>query len=958
MVSGMAVPQGTRLNPRRTFEVCEGMSVQAAINAAAAQLPAPSATDPWTILIYPGIYDEAITMAPWVNLKGIGPAGSVVISQVDANILILAGNVQLQNLTLRLITPTAARDLILDNGVARTALMIDLVLEITTPGIFAHIVFHFSGAGNYTIKRCSYSIGGTGALAGIRNNVAAATLHLVGNDFSFTNTNANHIVTDQAGTWTGGGNRWAGTCNMFSVTLGTILFDGDRVDCSGGSAITGGSVCIKNGQQEYHVWAGMIIQHAITAAAADTPAPAATAPYTVLIHPGIYDESIAMSSWVHLKGIGPRGAVVISQTDVTRLVTLADNIEIQNLIVRMVTPAGNRRLMSDNLVACTVRIVDVDVEVTNPAARNMVIFGFDAAGDYTLERCRYNIDGTGTSVGIIQQSAAATIHLTNNDFQFQNANATHINSTQGGTWTGGGNRWAGTCRMWAVTNGTFLLNNDSITCTAGAFGDISGGSVTLKNAMQQYEVVWPMTIQHAITAAAADTPAPAATAPYTVYIHPGIYDEIVTCASWVNLKGIGPKGSVVIYQNDANVITLADNVQLQSFTTRLGTLTGTRHLIQDNDVACTARMSDLHFEVTIPGAQTVYVFRFTAAGTYTIERCSYSIGGTGPSRGVANLGVAATIHLINNDFEFTDANAHYIRSNVAGAWTSNGNKWAGTCGMFNVTAGTFTFDNDAMICTVAWINTGSTMTLRHCAIEAPVVAGNLATVRLKNCSYRAIQRTGTGNIVDESPWLSDAPWKVHKWNWMTALANMDVGVRGTPIDAGSGQILLEVTDNVAGQEAVETNPEAAGSLANELTPARTPRFITQVVVDSFDPHVTMFFGLRATRGNAVPGMGEDHAGFIWNGAMFAASSSDGGGVGSQILLATPSTNEQHQLGVIVFGGQRVEFYVDGDFRFVVAAIGIPDATLDWQHLLATAGGGGGDEIDVTVRNGGVQECPA
>ena len=257
------------------------------------------------------------------------------------------------------------------------------------------------------------------------------------------------------------------------------------------------------------------------------------------------------------------------------------------------------------------------------------------------------------------------------------------------------------------------------------------------------------------------------------------------------------------------------------------------------------------------------------------------------------------------------------------------------------------------------MNSGSTITLRHCAIEALVVAGNTATVRLYCCSYRAISRAGTGNIVDISPGLVDTPWKVQKWTWMAALASMDVAVRGTPISGGSGQILLEVNDGGADQEAVETNPEAAGSLGNEFTPARTPRFLTQIVVDSFDAHVTMFFGLRATLGNAIPGAAEDHAGFDWNGTNFRAISSDGAGVGLATNLTTPTVNVQVQLEVIVIPGVGVEFYVDGVLVAThTLAAEMPDAVLDWQHLLATAGAGGGDDIDVTVRNGGVAECPA
>ncbi|KKL03480.1 hypothetical protein LCGC14_2625740, partial [marine sediment metagenome] len=319
---------------------------------------------------------------------------------------------------------------------------------------------------------------------------------------------------------------------------------------------------------------------------------------------------------------------------------------------------------------------------------------------------------------------------------------------------------------------------------------------------------------------------------------------------------------------------------------------------------------------------------------------------------------AATIRLLNNDFEFNNVNSFHVYSTIATTWVCKDNRWAGTGSVFLIIVGTFTFDNDSLLSPGVWTNTDGVMTLRHCAIEAAVLAGNGSLVRLKNCSYRVISRAGTGNIVDESPALQDAPWKVQKWDFMTALASMDVAVRGTPIDAGSGQVLLEVTDNVGDAEAVETNPEAAGALGNEFTPARTPRFLTQIFADVFDAHVTMFFGLRATLGDAIPGAGEDHAGFDWNGTNFRATSSDGAGVGLTTNLTTPTVNQQVQLEVIVIPGVGVEFYVDGVLVAThTVAAEMPDAVLDWQHLLATAGAGGGDLVQVGVRNGGVQECP-
>lgn len=474
--------------------------------------------------------------------------------------------------------------------------------------------------------------------------------------------------------------------------------------------------------------------------------------------------------------------------------------------------------------------------------------------------------------------------------------------------------------------------------------------------------------------AAINYAAPFATAanPWTVYIYPGIYDEAITCSSWVNLKGIGPKGSVVIAQNNATIITGAQYIEIADLTIRLTNSTDSRSLFYDNTPGCTIRLTNLVMEIVADFSDAHRLFFVSGAGgDYTIERCSAVIGVTAIGFATIFVEDTLTLHLNNNNFSAVAGDHIYLH--YLGTVIGVGNRWVGAATMFDVTRGTVTLDGDAILCTGAWLHagtTGTTITLRNCAIEAPVVAGNLATVRMKNCSYRAIQRTGTGNIVDESPDLKDAPWHVEKWTWQAALAAAQVAVRGIPLDAGSGQVIIETLDSGAGVMAVETSPELARALGNEFTPARTPRFLTQISAHTddgstegqpaFDPDVAMFFGLRAALGPALPAHPEHHAGFIWTGAAFNASSNDG--VATQTTaLTTPSDDAQHQLEVIVFGGVTtvgwVEFYVDG-VLVATHTLRIPTAVLDWQHIIIGLTTGGGDTISVTVRNGGTQECPA
>ena len=440
------------------------------------------------------------------------------------------------------------------------------------------------------------------------------------------------------------------------------------------------------------------------------------------------------------------------------------------------------------------------------------------------------------------------------------------------------------------------------------------------NPRNAFEVCDGMSVQAAINAAAAQVPAPSATNPWTILLYPGIYNEAVIGSPWVNLKGVGPRGSVVIIQNDAsNILTLANNVEVSDLTIRLGTPTAARNMVIT--AGGTSKLINVVLEITAPGNFANICIYNNTTGTIGLINCSASIGWSPLAHTTEIVRIdtnAGTVIVDNCDLSTTSRNGALINVAIAG----------GECDVNNsrlMGAGT------------------------HLVCSAGII-------RVRNSQYRSIARTAGGNIVDESPELKDTPWHVEKWDWQSVIAQAQVSIRGTPQDAGSGQILLEVTDNVADQEAVESFPEIAGALANFLSPSMTPRFLTQISVDSFDPHVTMFFGLRETPGNAIPGAAEHHAGFDWNGTEFRAINCDGV-VQFGMVLGIPSTDTQHQLEVVIIGGVQSEFYVDGVHVWTDPSQ-VPENSLYWQHLLATLGAGGGDLVQVTVRNGGAQECPA
>jgi len=65
------------------------VSIQAALTAAAALGTLPSAANPVTILVYPGVYDESITAVAYVSIVGVGSAGSVIIAPTTTPAIIL-----------------------------------------------------------------------------------------------------------------------------------------------------------------------------------------------------------------------------------------------------------------------------------------------------------------------------------------------------------------------------------------------------------------------------------------------------------------------------------------------------------------------------------------------------------------------------------------------------------------------------------------------------------------------------------------------------------------------------------------------------------------------------------------------------------------------------------------------------------------------------------------------------
>ena len=118
-------------------------------------------------------------------------------------------------------------------------------------------------------------------------------------------------------------------------------------------------------------------------------------------------------------------------------------------------------------------------------------------------------------------------------------------------------------------------------------------------------------------------------------------------------------------------------------------------------------------------------------------------------------------------------------------------------------------------------------------------------------------------------------------------------------------------------------------------------------------------GLRETPGDVMPAGGgaEDCAVFCYDSGIGFFTRTDDGTDSEDQVIAAPGHINPIQLEVVIFGGVRVEFYMDNAL-VATHVTRVPIDTLRWQHLLYTDGGGGVTDVNMEILNGGCQECPA
>lgn len=119
-------------------------SVAAALTFAAAQ--SPGATNHWMVMIYPGTYNEDLTLQNYVDVVGVGPPGAVTLNGRHSGALC-----RLQNVTLDFTGGTPGAILTYGGSAATPFELADLRAACTTAGLR---IVDMTGSGTIQITRC------------------------------------------------------------------------------------------------------------------------------------------------------------------------------------------------------------------------------------------------------------------------------------------------------------------------------------------------------------------------------------------------------------------------------------------------------------------------------------------------------------------------------------------------------------------------------------------------------------------------------------------------------------------------------------------------------------------------------------------------------------------------------------------------------------------------------------
>lgn len=173
---------------------------------------------------------------------------------------------------------------------------------------------------------------------------------------------------------------------------------------------------------------------------------------------------------------------------------------------------------------------------------------------------------------------------------------------------------------------------------------------------------------------------------------------------------------------------------------------------------------------------------------------------------------------------------------------------------------------------------------------------------------------------------------------------------------GSGQKVLQVSDNQVGTRRVELTAAINNGLAIVWEPAKNPylRIGFNMAAGLFGrTNLKWFIGLRATpSGTALPVAAEHHMGLRFDGSQaannrFAFVRSDGT-LGTSLFNDAVITGGSQAVEMEMVSAMDIQFRIDGVVIAAPATL-LPTTNLQWQLLIISDGTGGGTTSEVTIR---------
>ncbi|MCD6344751.1 MAG: hypothetical protein J7M17_04005, partial [Anaerolineae bacterium] len=251
-------------------------SVQAAIDS----ITDAAADNPYLVWVAPGVYNETVTMKPYVHLQGAGQEATVITSTAttgawppDTGTLVLTDHVSLRDLTVGN-SGTGSRNvaLLAMDGTTQT-LVTDVTARVQGAGISNNYASFLTGSGTgVTLSDVTALAENGGSNYGLYNyNGAAATLH--GGSFTGHRGSSNNYglyndhgaATLRGGSFTGRGgndargiyNRYSGTTleaeNVTGLGENASNFNSGLCNSSAAATLRGGSFTGRGGSNAYGV---------------------------------------------------------------------------------------------------------------------------------------------------------------------------------------------------------------------------------------------------------------------------------------------------------------------------------------------------------------------------------------------------------------------------------------------------------------------------------------------------------------------------------------------------------------------------------------------------------------------------------------------------------------------------------------------------------------------------------